>query len=146
VAASAVGAATGVIGAPAPAVPSDASGLYAEIYRLQQQVEALATTVSRQQSVFIDIAGARTAELHASLAQVEGMASQLRGEAERMRDLQDAISHHLHDLVLEVVQPELRHQLSDRVPELMAQAMGPELRQAMSDWLPEVLGGNLGPQ
>src|SRR5919108_459937 len=65
-----------------PAVPDpDAPSLHSlqtDLRRLQEQVKALATTVANQQSVFVDIAGARTAELHASLTEVQGMAGALR--------------------------------------------------------------------
>jgi DNA-binding SARP family transcriptional activator len=117
-----------------------------EIERLREQVQSIATTIAHQQSVFIDIAGARTAELHQSLAQVETLAGDLRAETERMHDLQDAISHHLHDLVLEVVQPELRNQLGTQMPELLAHALAPEMRRAVIDSLPGIVATNVGPE
>ena len=140
---------------PGPAEWSPAAGgggngdpawLRTEITKLNEQVRALATTVSNQQSVFVDIAGARTAELQVALREVAAMAAELRGETDRLRQLQDAISHHLHDLVLEVVQPELRAQLGQGIPESIVQALAPELNRALNEWLPQIVAANVAPE
>jgi DNA-binding SARP family transcriptional activator len=113
---------------------------------MQSQLQSLAASIAHQQSVFVDIAGARTAELQSSLAHVQQVTADLRGETERLRQLQDAISHHLHDLVLDVVQPELRAQLGQGIPRLVAEALAPELGKALSTWLPQVVASQVSPE
>ncbi len=125
---------------------ADPAWLRSEITKLNEQVRALATTVANQQSVFVDIAGARTGELQAALREVTAMAAELRGETDRLRQLQEAISHHLHDLVLEVVQPELRAQLAQGIPESVVQALAPELNRALNEWLPQIVTSNVAPE
>lgn len=124
---------------------NDPAWLRSEIANLSEQLRALATTVANQQSVFVDIAGARTAELQAALREVNTMAAELRGETERLRQLQDAITHHLHDLVLEVVQPELRAQLGHGLPDSIAQNLAPELNRTLSEYLPQIVAAHVAP-
>jgi DNA-binding SARP family transcriptional activator/uncharacterized membrane protein YheB (UPF0754 family) len=123
----------------------DWAWLRQQVEALSTQLKGLATSLSNQQSVFVDIAGARTAQLQAALADIESATGEIRGETQRLRQLEDAIAHHLHDLVLDVVQPELRSQLGKQLPELIAASLAPELRHALSDWLPQVVAETVTP-
>ena len=129
----------------APPTDGDWGWLRQQIEALNGQIKALSTSLANQQSVFVDIAGARTAQLQASLAEVEMATAQIRSETQRLRQLEDAIAHHLHDLVLDVVQPELRTQLSKQLPDHVAAALAPEIRRAVAEWLPQVVAETVTP-
>ena len=129
----------------APPANGDWDWLRQQVEALNGQMKALATSLANQQSVFVDIAGARTAQLQAALAEVESATTHIRNETQRLRQLEDAIAHHLHDLVLDAVQPELRSQLGKQLPDLVAAALAPELRRALADWLPQVVAETVTP-
>jgi DNA-binding SARP family transcriptional activator/uncharacterized membrane protein YheB (UPF0754 family) len=124
---------------------SSPNGVREQLEQLKTQLSALAASVANQQSVFVDIAGARTADLRASLSEIRTVTTELRDETQRLRQLEDAIAHHMHDLVLDVVQPELRAALGEQLPQLIVAALGPEVRRGLEDSLPRVVAEAVTP-
>jgi DNA-binding SARP family transcriptional activator len=131
-----VPAAEGDYGRPTSGPPGDLAWLRRELERLRAQVEGIEAALANQRSAFIDIAGARTTELRDALAEIGGATTSLQEEAVRLRKLQDAVAERLHDIVAEVVRPELRAALGQQFPHLVVEALAPDLHHTLADWLP----------